>query len=253
MIAPMLDFEPGVEALTKMLHLMQRRHLISDSDAQSLTQTAFTDPVRCYADTVNLAGQEMTAAALDWLSLVFNTGDVVEISAIGANGGIHSICESLHAQPGCDRLAQFIHNRVGRSNLYFGVQPRSEAMNGQQRRAKAVDIGSYRHALIDIDQSTDRTLDLDAVSGLLLELEPLTVWKTGGGVQALFRIEPRHDALEMKSYQNRLDAVSRDISADAVADPPRLGRLPYTINIPSATKRTKKGRDIALACPIGVV
>lgn len=140
----------------------------------------------------------------------------------------------------------------GHENLYWSVnEPRAGAPNAKLGKA---DIGALRCIGVDVDPRPDRDLDqeraailhrLRALSGAA---PPTFIVDSGGGYQAVWTLadkmpveaEGRHWA------EDQARGFAAVFGGDAVGNIDRVFRLPGTINIPNAKKRSR-GRVERLA------
>ncbi|PVH30326.1 hypothetical protein DDE20_01870 [Pararhodobacter oceanensis] len=191
-----------------------------------------------------LARGPSAGMALDAIAPLFAAGDVVELRALdAAGGGSVAFCGRLDK----DRtaLAEFIARHIGRKNIYFGANPRKAEMAGTTRAASAADVAVRRAVVLDLDGKDAPDADPDWIRTLcaLREQGPALVLDSGNGHHVWLRC----DATDAASTTPAADAM-RSLGADDMSDPPRIARLPYTVNLPTATKR-KRGSVPCLALP----
>lgn len=189
--------------------------------------------------------------ALDAVAPGFAPGDVIELRALDpAGGGGLSICERLDDPTGRAALEAFIRENLGVRNLYVGCNPRRPDMAGTTQAASAGDVPVRRNIVLDLDKKDAPSTDPDwtrTVEALRAELDPLLVLDTGNGAHLWLPIEPVSGPDVAASTAPIAAAMAR-LGADNIADPPRIVRLPFTLNLPSAAKRAR-GATVRLALP----
>ncbi|MCR9152356.1 MAG: hypothetical protein NXH83_19520 [Rhodobacteraceae bacterium] len=189
--------------------------------------------------------------ALDAIARGFAPDDVIELRALDpAGGGGLSHCERLDDPTGRAALEAFIRNHLGVRNLYVGCNPRRPEMAGTTQSASASDVPVRRNVVLDFDLKDAPPADPDwtrTVGVLRAELDPLLVLDSGNGFHVWLAIEPVSGADVAASTASIAAAMTR-LGADNIADPPRIVRLPFTLNLPNAKKR-ERGATVRLALP----
>ncbi|MHB2166534.1 DUF5906 domain-containing protein [Alsobacter sp. R-9] len=216
-----------------------------DSDAPLLRLFALINEIR----------DDLAEKAIVELERVHGLEEVVEIVALGHHKRPHG--QAAGRLGDNDKRAEiraFIRSRLGRANLYVGTQPRLPTFSGI-RRSTDSDIPEHRRVLVDVDRkkageddaawATRRTELLDKLSSL----GPVDLVDTGGGVQAVFDVEPTSDSAEMRRRAALVNKIAKAVGGDRMGDLVRIRRLPWSINVLSPDKR-ERGRRIALAVPV---
>jgi hypothetical protein len=136
------------------------------------------------------------------------------------------------------------HNLSGR-NIYFSA---NQPQQGLTKKAKKTEIEGYRAVCADIDAKDGRGMADCLAIIAALPLKPSFVVMTGGGYQAVWRLQSALPAAS--DIMRRVEAIGRAIVAasgsDQVWNVDRILRLPGTINHPNARKRAA-GRTRCLA------
>ncbi len=248
---------PSPEEAIEVLKVAQISGL-TDNGEPTLEQLAaqfafgsltFEDALAATRDALLANG--IAQRALDAVASLFLPGDVIELCAIGTEGSVVAICEKLDCSEGRTALLEFINAQFGHRNLYLGVCPRKEHMAGERRRAKAQDVACRRHLVADLDFKDAPDMDPDWARTVeaLSTLHPSMTVQSGNGFQVWLRAqEQRDEALQSSSVGSLADALAA-LGSDAVADPARIMRLPYTLNIPNERKR-QRGAVLRLAVPV---
>lgn len=147
-------------------------------------------------------------------------------------------------------LRSLLNSHLGAANLYVGLNPVAHSLG--HRRPAAKDILASSRCALDIDRAQGESEDdfarrLAPALALGKRLEAKSILMTGGGVQMQFLLERITDATAMAARAAAFNATFGEWGSDPVNDAPRILRLENSINIPTATKREKKGRWLALA------
>ncbi len=189
--------------------------------------------------------------ALDAIASAFAPGDVIELRALdpAGDGGL-SYCGRLEDPTERAALEAFIRDHIGQRNLYVGCNPRRPDMAGTTQAASAGDVPTRRNIVLDLDKKDAPSVDPDwtrTVAALRVELDPLLVLDSGNGFHVWVPIKPVSGP-DVAASAGPLAAAMTRLGADNIADPPRIVRLPFTLNLPSAAKR-KRGAIVRLALP----
>jgi len=130
-------------------------------------------------------------------------------------------------------------------NVYWTV---NACKPGVDTKPSKIDLTHARFVHVDIDPPRDGSAwDMSAALERAEAMNPSAVVSSGGGVQALWRLDtPATDLLA-------IEAINRGVIARLGGDPScwnadRLFRLPGTVNYPTAAKLAR-GRVPALAAP----
>lgn len=189
--------------------------------------------------------------ALDAIAPGFAPSDVIELRALDpAGGGGLSYCGRLEDPTERAALEAFIRTHMGVRNLYVGCNPRRADMAGTTQAASAGDVPTRRNIVLDLDKKDAPSTDPDwtrTVEALRAELDPLLVLDSGNGFHVWLPIEPVSGP-DVAAAAGPLAGAMAQIGADNIADPPRIVRLPFTLNLPNAAKR-KRGAIVRLALP----
>jgi P4 family phage/plasmid primase-like protien len=147
----------------------------------------------------------------------------------------------------------WIEARQGRENVYFHVNPTTKPLAS---KASKEEIACLDWLYVDLDPRAGEEF-ADERTRILAVLQaspkkPTIIIDSGGGFQAFWRLQPSNKlqihgnvarAEELEAFNIQLE---RDFDADHCHNVDRIMRLPGTINLPTAKKRTK-GRLPALA------
>lgn len=196
--------------------------------------------------------------ALDAIALAFAQGDVIELRALDPArvSGPASYCGRLEDAEQRAAMAAFIRDHMGLRNLYVGCNPRGDdwaGLRGKMVGSKltfpdAADVPVRRNVVLDLDLKDAPDVDPDwtqTVDALRTELDPILVLNSGNGYHVWLPIEPASGA-DVAASTARLAAAMAQIGADNIADPPRIVRLPFTLNLPNPSKRAR-GAVVRLA------
>ncbi|TPL53357.1 hypothetical protein FJ937_08360 [Mesorhizobium sp. B2-4-4] len=177
--------------------------------------------------------------ALNEIASLFMPDDVVEIRALHPfeRGGV-SINGRLGVRDERANMLRFIRNHIGSRNLYFGANSRRADLAATTHPADTADVVSRRNIVLDLDlahapendKSWTRTLDR------LRELGPAMVVRSGNGWHVWLPCEVLDGAAVSASAGPLAGAMTR-LGADNMADPARIARLPFTVNLPTSSKR----------------
>jgi hypothetical protein len=197
--------------------------------------------------------------ALDAIAPGFAPGDVIELRALDpAGGGGLSYCGRLEDPTERAALEGFIREHLGLRNIYVGCNPRTpvwKGLRGKRIGSKLVfpgaeDVPTRRNIVLDLDTKDAPPTDPDwtqTVETLRTELDLLLVLNSGNGFHVWLPIEPVSGP-DVAVSACPVSAAMTRLGADNIADPPRIVRLPFSINLPSAAKR-KRGATVRLALP----
>lgn len=189
--------------------------------------------------------------ALDAIAPAFGPGDVIELRALSpAGGSAICLCERLDNPEGREALEAFIPRHIGERNLYVGCNPRRPDMAGTAQAATAGDVPTRRNVVLDFDKKDAPPVDPDwtrTVEGLRAALDPLMVLDSGNGFHVWLPIEPVSGP-DVDASTAPIKAAMARLGADDLSDLPRIVRLPFTLNLPNATKRAR-GAVVRLALP----
>lgn len=244
-----LGYIPSLQAIEELVKDLKGNGILAENDLDTILSELQNSVPAAYQMLTRQSERSLAERAIEWLKSNFLPGDIIELRAISPHGkGSRSLCENLYEPVGAERAVGFIRREIGHRNLYFGIQPRLPQHAGATKSCSAEDVHVHRHALLDLDQSADGSVNLSAARERLEACGPAAIVNTGGGIQALFRLPETSDNSEMVRRQQDLDTQSARIGADSVNDPPRIARLPWTVNIPGKSKRAR-GRDLTFAVP----
>jgi hypothetical protein len=149
-----------------------------------------------------------------------------------------------------DKMRAWIDKYQGQRNQYYTLNRARDGAPYNKRLAhneKTKQIEKIRGIPVDLDLKGKTTAqDLRILMKELRDsaCPPTVVVDTGGGFQPLWLLEPLNTTVELSAGIGR--AFQDRYGGDSVWDPPRILRLPGTINILSPEKR-KEGRVPALA------
>jgi hypothetical protein len=200
-----------------------------------------------------LASGSAAEKALDAIADVFSPEDTVEIRALEPMGrGSSSLSGRLCVSSERHALVDFIRNHVGRWNLYFGINPRRAELAGTTQAGRAQDVVARRGMMLDIDLKDAPASDPDwrTTRVELQSLKPMMMVATGNGYQVWLPVRQLGEPGLAASVAPLAASMAR-IGADNTADLPRIGRLPFTVNLPTAIKR-KRGNVSRLAVPLTI-
>ena len=187
-----------------------------------------------------LAAGAAAKMALDATTQVFVPGDVIELRALdpAAGGGV-SLCGRLDDPQERAALETFICDRNGFQNLYVGVDPRRADMAGLAKAGSAADVVAFRSIALDFDKKDGPPADPDWTRTVaeLKALDPALIVNSGNGVQVWFRVDAADT--EIEATVAPIKAAMATLGADDTSDLPRVMRLPFTVNLPTKTKRAR--------------
>lgn len=187
--------------------------------------------------------------AIDAIAPAYALGDVIELRALDpAGGGGLSLCGRLDDPAEHAALVAFVSDHNGRRNLYVGCNPRRADMAGTAQAASATDVPVRRNVVLDFDLKDAPSVDPDfkrTLDALRTKLDPLMIVNSGNGYHVWLPIEPMSGP-DLAASAGPLAAAMARIGADNLADLPRIVRLPFTLNLPSPSKRAR-GASVRLA------
>lgn len=188
--------------------------------------------------------------ALDAIAPAFAPCDVIELRALDPArvSNPASYCGRLGDPEQRAAMEAFIRVHMGLRNLYVGANPRRPEMAGTTQSASAADVPIRRNVVLDLDVKDAPDVDPDwtqTVDVLRAELNPVLVLNSGNGFHVWLPIEPASGP-DVAASTARLAAAMAQIGADNIADPPRIVRLPFTLNLPNPSKRAR-GAVVRLA------
>lgn len=253
------DFPPalGADYWLDVLDNAVRHGLVDQAEVEHIRVRAAlgmlpADGVRLEAIRLLAKGQG-PERSLRTTALAFNAGDVTQLGALAPNGGgAWSICGRLHVPQERATLRKFVSQHIGLNNLYFGINPRKPEMAGTTRAGSALDVMARRIVVLDLDlKDAPRGFvdpDWTNTRRALRTLDPILELDSGNGFHFWFRIGDLEGSELTASVGMLASAMSR-LGADNMADLPRISRLPYTVNIPTKTKR-ERGAIVRLVVPV---
>lgn len=198
-----------------------------------------------------LAKGRAAPAALELLAPFYEPGDVIELRAVDPAGGAESLCGKLDDTAQRKALEDFVRRWNGLSNLYVGINPRRDDMAGTGGAAKAHDIVARRVMVLDLDFKDAPAGDLKwekTIAGLRGKGLVCFALASGNGVHVWTRLEGLDTPEAAKDVTQDLKGAMKGLGADDMSDLPRIIRLPFTVNIPTASKQ-KRGATLKLAAP----
>jgi len=178
-----------------------------------------------------------TAAAVRFLQ-DFSGGGLVQLTAIPPDGKPET--RSFQSSD-TDCLYDFIEGHQGSSNLYFTVNPLRGSLN---KKPKKKDIAELAWAHVDMDprEGFDREAERERIKRTLLgfSTSPHIIIDSGNGFQGIWRLR---ESMENDGDYARLEELNRRVadllSGDNCHNIDRIMRLPFTVNLPSKTKRER--------------
>jgi hypothetical protein len=242
--------------------------VLTDSVADGLVELSTTENIKGqYA--VGLLGPDPLAhqvgaalaagpaadKALDAIASLFQPGDVVEVTAIcPAGGGRVSLSGILDDPAPRAKLRAFVCAHIATRNLYFGVNPRSAACAGSTDAAKAVDVVARRTVFLDFDNKDAPNGDPDWSHAIALirtgsDPAPALFVASGNGTHIYLPLADADTPKGAADATSSLKAMMAAVGADDMSDLPRIGRLPFTLNLPDTVKRGR-GNVVKLALPL---
>jgi hypothetical protein len=213
------------------------------ADAMAASAAGGSLPAGGLPAELNRALAEGPAAerALDAITPLFEPDDVIELRALNPReGGAASFCGRPAVQGERQALLDFIRQNNGLRNLYFGANARRLGLTGTANAARASDVSARRAAFLDLDDKDAPASDpgwtrtIDA----LRELGPLLIVNSGNGHHVWLALEAQAGAAVGTSAKPLAAAMAR-IGSDNMSDPPRIARLPNTVNLPTYTKHSR--------------
>lgn len=207
-----------------------------------------------FADVVRalLAAGPAARMALDAVAQAYDPSDVIELRAVNPEGGGGPSLSGRLSNPN-ERAALegFIRDHNGRSNVYVGINPRRADLAGTAQAASAQDIVARRAVVLDLDGKDAPPTDpnwTQTVADLRANLDPLLIVDSGNGVHVWLGTEDLSRA-DVSAATAPLAAAMARLGSDNMSDPPRIIRLPFTVNLPNAAKRAR-GATVRLAAPL---
>lgn len=259
-LTPILGYEPQADEVDSLVQLAFDHKLASAATPAGASldmHLAFghldaPSAYRLLGDAAREAGA--ARRTLEWTSTRFSPDHVVEFSAIRPNGGRISVFGRLGVPEEAERLEQFVAGHWARSNLYYGVNPRSDSLLTSTSAAPGSQVASTHTVFFDHDDGP-----ADAAGRLEWERRIVALHgadridaavRSGNGLHIYIDVVEERDPQALNQRQgllkNWIGLVGADPSASDLA---RILRLPYTINIPNQSK-LKKGRRLGLATVI---
>lgn len=169
----------------------------------------------------------------------------VSVMALTSNGSAET---QTVASDQIETLRSFIESRNAQRNLHFSVNPRATNQNKKAAKSEIAAL-AFLHADLDPRDGCDLNAERYRIKKQIDEfwIRPNLIIDSGGGYQLFWRLrEPVHvngNIEHLESYSRRIAAL---LGSDHCWNIDRLMRLPGTINLPDARKRSK-GRRPAFA------
>jgi hypothetical protein len=198
-----------------------------------------------------LARKTAAKKALDCVGWFFRPGEVIELLAIDpVTGRARSLCGRLDVSEQRVALLAFICEHNGRWNLYIGINPRRAELAGTSKSGSGQDVVARRVMVLDFDDKDAPPADPQwkRTIATLRGLNPVLVLATGNGTHVWLPIAEVRDTDLAASVGLLAEAMAR-LGADNTADLPRVMRLPYTVNIPTAAK-LRRGAVVRFVAPV---
>jgi putative DNA primase/helicase len=208
--------------------------------------------------------KERRSAPFDFLQTLRPGGPWV-LTAIVPDKGTNTITVQT-----ADAVEAFVHERDGRCNIYYSVNPTRQMMN---KKAAKVDIAAVEYALADLDPNDDESSEAAKARYLhqlnqTFEPKPTAIVDSGNGIQCLWRLRQpitfgapikgvdgklafsAEDKTKITDVERRIAAIMMRLNAKpGTQNIDRILRLPGTTNLPNA-KKLKAGR---VPCPARVI
>lgn len=213
-----------------------------------------------YATLCELVTPTLATRAIAHLKAVYPPDETIEIIAYSNSTAnmTRPVAGRLSDPAFCERARAYVAQHADAASLYVGLQPRRDTFPALRKSAEK-DVAGHRRVFIDIDRrkaakdDPAETLEewsarRDGVLEKLMALNPAFVTHSGEGIQIVFEVEPTTDPAEMDRRKAGTKAVEAAWGSDPVSNLDRVGRLPWSINVPSKSKR-ERGRTLALARP----
>ncbi|AGI65953.1 hypothetical protein OAN307_c01860 [Octadecabacter antarcticus 307] len=203
-----------------------------------------------------LANGPAPEMGLDALAEFYLPTDVVELRVIDPAGcGAVSYCGVIGDPVQRTKMVAFIRKYYGLRNIYIGINIRRADMADTNLTASAGDVIARRAMVFDFD-SKDAPVDDPTWSNALADLvyEDLSnfVMDSGNGFHVWTKWDQWPGACTPENLADSVPAAAnmeRVMRADSMSDLPRIARLPFTLNLPTATKR-KRGATIKMAVSV---
>lgn len=199
-----------------------------------------------------LAADAAATRALDAIAPFFHPDDVIELRTFSpAGGGGPSINGRLGDPTERAAMEAFIKKYNGYMNIYYGINPRQADLAGTSKpgNGQLVAAGPRRVAVFDLDMHEAPDVDPDwsrTVEAIRGVTDVLAVIETGNGVHVVVALAD--DGTGVAASIAPLKIAMARLGADYLADAPRVARLPFTVNLPTASKRSR-GSVPVLATP----
>ena len=190
--------------------------------------------------------------AVSWMTPRYRPGELVELRAFAPDG--KATAENRHfdlSDPGQRAGAvDFIARHNGLRNIYMGVNPRTHGAEGDGRNGASTDkaVAARRHVMLDLDNKDAPQGGWEPHLQGLEDAGASAVLSTGNGYHVYFDIEELKGNALTASIAPLRAAMAR-VGSDNVSDLPRIGRVPFTCNIPGASKRLR-GAKLSAAVPV---
>ncbi|MGN6486310.1 MAG: hypothetical protein ACTHLT_00640 [Devosia sp.] len=254
---PVLGYEPTPEELRVVAQGALDLHWTDSTTAEHATlvqalasDEATAQELHCLLLLAcGAAGVARRASA--WLANRFPADAVVEVTRILPRGGRASMHGRFGDPDEAMALSAFIGKSWGLANLYYGVNPREQRMLGTSRVASANDIASRHQVVFDHDGAPSNQRGRQDWEQKVLARHPreliAEVVRSGNGLQVIYDIEPEAGNAAVRAQARALEQLYRSAGSDpTVHNADRVFRLPYTLNIPNASK-LRRGCTLALA------
>lgn len=184
--------------------------------------------------------------ALATLDALCGPDDVIELRVLSLRDGEGAV--SFNGRPGHERgqMAARIREHNGQRNFYRSINSHRAALAGSAAAAKADDVVGRRYVVLDFDNKDAPDADPNWTRTVAaLSPDAALVVNSGNGTHVWLAVEPVEGA-DVAATTAPLAGAMAALGADNMADPPRIIRLPFTINIPTKAKRAR-GAKLALA------
>lgn len=199
-----------------------------------------------------LSASNAAELAVNWMTPRFHPGELVEFRAFAPDR--KATVENRHfdlSDPGqrSDAMA-FTARHNGFRNIYMGVNPRKRGAEGDGRNGASTDkaVAARRQVLLDLDNKDAPQDGWEPHLPGLEDAGAAAVLSTGNGYHVYFDIEELTENALTASVA-LLRAVMARVGSDNVSDLPRIGRVPFTCNIPGTSKRLR-GAKLSAAVPV---
>ena len=185
-----------------------------------------------------------TQETIDFL-IRYRGSEQIVLTTIEADGAAPVESETFRPAQDVDRLRAWLDQRQGKRNLYFTVNPTMKPMSGLVKARKEHIRGmTTLHVDLDPRKGEDLQKERERAERLITNYDPRPTFliDSGGGFQGFWELADEQPTNGSEVTAAELEAYNQQIAVVLAADPchniDRIMRLPGTVNIPNAKKRS---------------